>query len=175
MAAGAVVVRGIDARDAIEHFTRRGCADTLEFFTTDHITCAGVFENVGLLRGTQPVADHGGHTQLDRRASSIDRLQGEAVIAVGQGLQPGAFEQRIEALLGRVLTFQAAALQAAGDLRTIGNQHAGLSTELAQRSFKLAWRNVIRLGCHLGSLRHRQTADRKAGTENDMAQHTHQR
>ncbi len=119
VAAGAVVVRSIDARNAIEHFTRRCRADPLELLAPNHITCAGMFENVGLLRGAQPVADHRGDPQLDRRASSTDRLQGEAVITVGHGLQAGAFEQGVEALLGRVLTFQTTAFQAAGDLRTI--------------------------------------------------------
>ncbi|KPY65514.1 hypothetical protein ALO94_200712 [Pseudomonas syringae pv. spinaceae] len=124
MAARSVVVRSVDAGDTIEHFTRRGCADPLEFFATNHVTCAGVLEDIGLLRFTQPVTDHRGCAQLDRCASGTGRLQGETVITVGHRLQARTFEQGIEALLGRVLPFQPTAFQTAGDLRTVGNQHA---------------------------------------------------
>ena len=91
MATGAVVVRGVDARDAVEHIAGLGGALAFEFFAADHISGAGVFEHVGLRRVTEPVADHVGGLQL-QGGGGAGWLQAVGVITLGAGLQAGAFQ-----------------------------------------------------------------------------------
>jgi hypothetical protein len=54
--------------NTVEHVTGLGGALALEFFATDHVAGAGVFEDIDLRRIAEPVADHIGGAQLDAGA-----------------------------------------------------------------------------------------------------------
>ncbi|MNE18546.1 hypothetical protein D3C81_702790 [compost metagenome] len=152
MAAGAVVLRGVDAGDAVEHFARSGGAAAFEFFAADHVAGTGMFEDVVLLRRTQPVTDHGGGTELDRRTGGGKRLQAEGVVTFGAGLQAAALQQCIQTLLRAVLALQAGALHTAGDLRAERDQHAAFAAELVQGVFQAGRRDLVSARRGLGGV-----------------------
>ncbi|MNM37952.1 hypothetical protein D3C81_486990 [compost metagenome] len=143
MAAGAVVFRGVDPGNTVEHFT--GGSGTLAFerFTANHITGARVFEDIVLLGHTQPVPDHGRSTQLQRGMGGCLRLQTEGVFTLRTGLQAATLEQNVQRLLWAELAIQTWALHAAGDLGAKRDQHAAFPAELIQGVFQQHRSNVI--------------------------------
>ncbi|CAN2982806.1 hypothetical protein METHPM2_870009 [Pseudomonas sp. PM2] len=169
VATGAVVVRGVDAGDAVEHIAGLGGALAFECFAADHISGAGVLEHVGLRRITEPVADHVGGLQL-QRSGGAGRLQAVGVITLGAGLQAGAFQQFLQALGGAVVARQTRALHTGCHCRTEGHQHAGFTPELIQGRFQGGRRDVVRLG--VGCHHRRQCGQAEAGTEQELAQCT---
>ena len=109
MAAGAVVFRRADARDAVKYLTHGGCAGFGEILTADHVTRASMFKYVVFTRITQPVADHGqGIFFWCGRG-----LQRPAVISQRFYLQSAAVQQLLQAALDVVIAVQAVALLAA--------------------------------------------------------------
>ncbi|MNH26184.1 hypothetical protein D3C79_862180 [compost metagenome] len=147
MAAGAVVFRGVDPANAVEHLTGGSGALTFEFFATDDIAGTGMLEDIVLFSCPQPVADHGRRAQLYRRVGSGCRLQAEGVFTFGTGLQAAALEQDIQCLLRAVLAVQARALHTAGDLGAERDQHAAFPAELVQGAFQRHRRDVVAACC----------------------------
>ena len=167
MAAGAVVVRGVDAGDAVEHVAGLGGTLAFELFAADHVAGAGVFEYVGLCRIAEPVADHAGSTQLNS-GRCAGRLHAVGVVALGACLQAGAFQQFLQAVGGAVVAGQAATLQAGGDLGAERNQRTSFAAKLIERRLKGGGGDVIRLG--LGRHHRRQHRQAEAGAEQQLAQ-----
>ena len=138
MAAGTVVFRGVDARDAIEHFAGAGSALAFKLFAADHVAGAGVFEHIGLRRVAEPVTHHAGSAQLNacRSCRGGCRLQAECPQAFSAGLQASAFKQGLQALFWIVGAFQALALNTAGGGGAERNQHPGFASELVESVFQ---------------------------------------
>ena len=145
VAAGAVVFRGVDAGDAVEHVAGLGGALALELLTADDVTGAGVFEHIGLRRVTEPVADHVGGLQF-QSGGSTSRLQAVGIVALGPGLQAGAFQQFLQPVGSAVIARQPTALQTGSHFRTEGHQHTGFATKLIQGRFQGSRRDVVSLG-----------------------------
>ena len=108
VAAGAVVFRRADARDAVKHHAwwlrRFG-----EILTADHVTRASMFKYVVFTRIAQPVADHGQGIFFGAGAVSSVQLLFPAVLPT----QSAAVQQLLQAALDVVISVQAVALLAA--------------------------------------------------------------
>ena len=111
MAAGTVVLRGIDAGNAVEHLARAGGACAFEIFTPHHVSGAGMLEHVGLLGGAEPVAHDTGRAQFKGGTGTAglrhgDRFQRVGAVPQRAGLQPGPFEQYRQCLFHGVGALQ---------------------------------------------------------------------
>ncbi|MNM76485.1 hypothetical protein D3C81_883110 [compost metagenome] len=152
VAAGAIVVGGVDPGDAVEHLAGGGGAIALELFAAYHVAGTGVLEHIVLLRFGQPVADHGGGAKLDCAAGGGvgNRLQAEGVVGFLSRLQAAVAQQRIEALAHVVLAVQALGVHALGQLRAERDQCTAFAAELVEGVFKRTGGDVVAAGFGMG-------------------------
>lgn len=180
MAAGSVVFRRIHTGNPVEHFTRRGSADPLEFIAADHIPRPWVLEYILLLRITQPVTYHGQGFQVgccplvvSGGCRNSNGLQAIATL-LRDGLKPTPLQQMVQPFGNTEFTLQPLSGAVRRQIGTERHHDIRRLAELVEGGLQRTGGNMkcsahLSLSNRLRRCHQRHAAKQHSCTEHDMA------